>query len=80
MASLVWNQSSTNRRATRAADGLFSPPRSYDGREEIAAFQDVVFRQSWMVTVATVVNVSPSPLVTVRNVPKSQVPVYVHVR
>ncbi|KAM5537709.1 hypothetical protein V8D89_008622 [Ganoderma adspersum] len=58
MAALVWNQSSSTRWAARAADGLFefSPSGSYDAREEVAAFQDVVFRQSWMVTIATVIN------------------------
>ena len=65
MAALIWNQSSTNRWAARAAEGLFS--QSYNGHEEVAAFQDVVFRQSWMVTIATVMNVSPSLLPLARS-------------
>ncbi|PIL36320.1 hypothetical protein GSI_00008 [Ganoderma sinense ZZ0214-1] len=54
MAALVWNQSSSNRIVTRATSGLFSP--SYDGRAGIATFQDAVLAQSWMLTIAAVLN------------------------
>ncbi|PIL36321.1 hypothetical protein GSI_00009 [Ganoderma sinense ZZ0214-1] len=54
MAALIWNQSSSDRLVTRATNGLFSP--SYDGRGDVAVFQDVVSRQSWMLTVVTIIN------------------------
>lgn len=59
MAALIWNQSSRNRWIARITAGLFSDDPAYDGyREEIAVFQDAVRGQSWMSTIATVINVS----------------------
>ncbi|KAM5538776.1 hypothetical protein V8D89_007498 [Ganoderma adspersum] len=54
IAALAWNQSSAVSLVGRAVDGLYSP--SYDGPEEISAFQEVVRRQSWMETTATATN------------------------
>ncbi|KAM5541164.1 hypothetical protein V8D89_005093 [Ganoderma adspersum] len=54
MAALIWNSSTWNHVVVKSTDSLFSP--SYDGQREIAEFQDIVRRQSWMMTVSTVIN------------------------
>ncbi|PIL34894.1 hypothetical protein GSI_02681 [Ganoderma sinense ZZ0214-1] len=54
MAALIWNSSTWNHVAMKATDGFFSA--SYDGQQEITEFQDAVRKQSWMMTVSTVIN------------------------
>ena len=57
-AALIWNSSAWNHVVVKATDSFFS--QSFDGPREIARFQDLVRRQSWMLTVSTVINVSIS--------------------
>lgn len=56
MAALIWWWSSANTLNSEAVSGLSSP--SYDGQDEVAAFERASYKQSWMMTIALAVNVS----------------------
>ena len=50
LGTLVWNRTLANRVVSGAMEGLFSP--SYDGRGEMAAFEEVARKQSWVAVIA----------------------------
>ena len=66
MAALIWSWSNANRLVSNANNGLFSP--SYDGRDDVLAFERALHQQSWMMTVALGVNVSVVALMWRRTV------------
>ncbi|KAM5536551.1 hypothetical protein V8D89_009828 [Ganoderma adspersum] len=54
LAALIWNRSQANYLVLGATTDLFSPV--YDGKQEISAFEDTVWKQSWMTVTAVVAN------------------------
>ena len=55
VAALMWNRSQAHHLVLGATNRGLSP--SYDGYQDIAAFEDAVRKQSWMAAVALEVNV-----------------------
>ena len=55
MGALIWNVVATHRIVSDTTEGLSSG--TYDGQESLAAFENAVFAQSWMITLALAANV-----------------------
>ncbi len=64
IAALVWNRSQANHLVLGATSGLSSV--SYDGHQEMAAFEDTVRKQSWMAVIALVLNVRATTVSSIR--------------
>ena len=66
MGALVWNMVATHRIVSDATEGLRLSSGTYDGQESRAAFENAVYAQSWMITLALAANVG------VKNIARSR--------
>ena len=65
MGALIWNVVATRRIVSDATEGLSSG--TYDGQESLAAFENAVYAQSWMITLTLAANVCIKNILRLRK-------------